>query len=49
MAKDASFHFGPSGDTSEPVEFTFEYYLDHRARIDAEVSRGSRVLLLLHR
>ncbi|KAK0646812.1 S-adenosyl-L-methionine-dependent methyltransferase [Cercophora newfieldiana] len=36
MADDTSFYFGQPGDASEPVEFTFEYYLDYRARIEAE-------------
>jgi hypothetical protein len=38
MAEDTSFYFGQPGSAPEPVEFTFEYYLDYRARIEAEVS-----------
>ncbi|KAK0751548.1 hypothetical protein B0T18DRAFT_444013 [Schizothecium vesticola] len=35
------FYFGQSADTPEPVEFVFKYYLDHRARIETEVSSES--------
>lgn len=32
-----------SGDTPEPFEFTFEFYLDHRAKIEADVGLRSCV------